>query len=195
VLGFDGELEAASRYRYVSGYFQTWKYLADPLVREQIDRLNVQSPTNWHLATLEKMKTKTVLSVHVRRGDYDKHRLTFGQLSAILSALRQSKEPFTDLYVFSDDINEARKLFAFEYLSIPVSFITPPLESPAEETLFIMSESTAMVISNSTFAWWAASLGRKDKSVFYPSNWFRSHEIPQELIPKNWTAIQSSWSE
>ena len=58
-----------------------------------------------------------------------------------------------------------------------------------------MSKGIAIVISNSTFSWWSAAFSKPGTSVYYPSKWFKALDDPEDLIPRDWTPIESEWLE
>jgi hypothetical protein len=48
------------------------------------------------------------------------------------------------------------------------------------------------VISNSTFAWWAAFLRHNQEvPVYAPDPWFKMINDPKMLIPENWNKVSS----
>jgi hypothetical protein len=138
------------------------------------------------------------ISVHIRRGDYMNSLDSFGVLSskyynsAIEFTLENSSTSFSRVLVFSDDIAVAKQLFSELNISLPVQFAESPENYP-EETLMLMSQSDAIIISNSTFSWWAAQLGNKSKFVVCPSKWFRGMLDPEDLIPPEWHQRESQW--
>jgi hypothetical protein len=106
--------------------------------------------------------------------------------------LENSSKKYARVLVFSDDIVAAKQIFSQLDISLPVQFVEPLEDSP-EETLILMSKSDALVISNSTFSWWAAQLGNKNKFVVRPSKWFRGMLDPEDLFPPEWHQQESLW--
>jgi hypothetical protein len=77
-------------------------------------------------------------------------------------------------------------------LSVPVQFAESPENYP-EEDLMLMSQSDALIMSNSSFSWWAAQLGNRSKIVVCPTKWFRDIMDPEGLIPPEWNQWESQW--
>ena len=112
--------------------------------------------------------------------------------SSLKFILENSSANYSRVLVFSDDIDKAKKLFSKIEVSLPVQFAESP-ENSSEETLMLMSQSHALVVSNSTFSWWAAQIGNKSKFVVCPSKWFRDMLDPEDLIPPEWHQRESRW--
>jgi hypothetical protein len=199
-VGYDPGLEKHILENQIFGYFQTYRYLEKPQVRRFIDSLFIDiSPVSecFSKFSLDMLEIPTI-SVHIRRGDYMNLRDTFGILdsdyyaSAIKFTLENSTIRYSRVLVFSDDIALAKRHFSNLEISLPVEFLESPDISP-EETLLLMSQSDAIVISNSTFSWWAAQLGYKKKFIVRPSKWFRGMLDPEDLFPPEWHAQESIW--
>jgi hypothetical protein len=82
--------------------------------------------------------------------------------------------------VFADDIQKARKVLPSEYLFHKGNEI---------EDFYMMTKCSGAIISNSTFAWWAAWL--QNKKTIIPTNWFTS-VAPYDskgLYMPNWIAL------
>jgi hypothetical protein len=197
-LGYDPGLESHILENQIFGYFQTYKYLEQPQVRTFMGSLALSSVSEWFGECSSDMLELPTISVHIRRGDYMNSQDTFGVLSheyyssAIKFTLDHSSNRYARVLVFSDDIDSAKQLFSKLELSIPVQFAESPENYP-EETLILMSQSDALVMSNSTFSWWAAQLGNESKFVVCPSKWFRGMLDPENLFPPEWHPQESRW--
>lgn len=197
-IGYDPALERQIFENHIFGYFQTYKYLQKPEVRNLIDSLFLSSTSEWFGNCLSDMQELPTIAVHVRRGDYMNLQDSFGILSsdyynsAIKLILENSSTKYARVLVFSDDFILAKKLFSNVEVSLPVQFAESPEDLP-EETLFLMSQSDALIISNSSYSWWAAQLGNKSKFVVRPSKWLRSMLDPVDLFPPEWHSQESRW--
>lgn len=146
------------------------------------------------------------LSVHVRRGDNategawkaDYHPLR--PMSYYHEAIAASKD-FKSIAVFSDDIDWCKEHFA-EYnpyfheggVPRPKEHETEYATAPVLDWIdfFLMVNCAQHIISNSTYAWWAAWLGGS-ASPIYPSNWFGpklAHIDTALMFPPNWIEIK-----
>jgi hypothetical protein len=197
-LGYDPALETHVLENLIFGYFQTYKYLDNPKVRNVIDSLHLDPVSDWFVKCSSEMLERPTISVHIRRGDYMNVQDSFGVLSsdyydsAINFTLENSPIKYVRVLVFSDDFVLAKHLFSKLEISLPVQFAESPENYP-EETLMLMSQSDAIVISNSSFSWWAAQLGKKSKFVVYPSKWLRGMLDPEDLFPTEWHPQESQW--
>lgn len=135
--------------------------------------------------------------VHVRRGDYAKaENKDFGMLdvryyeNAVSRARKKLGDANRPIWIFSDDIPMVRKELSQVFLD--ASFVVPPRESNAAESMILMSKGAANVISNSTFSWWSAILNA-GSVVVAPSKWFKNMNDPEGLIPPEWLTEESEW--
>jgi hypothetical protein len=158
------------------GYLQSSKYFAD--YAEEIRGLFRPPP-----AHLEAVKEKyavllreshRVVVMHARRTDYVKHAATHGPLDAgyYREAVRRVAAMVDrPLYLLvSDDPNfwleirsEMASVFEGDYMVLRGAMDI--------ETMLLMQQFPYMVMSNSTFAWWAAWLGCA-RHVWVPARWF-----------------------
>lgn len=180
--------------KHYVGYFQTWRYF------EAIDGKNhfhtnlLKERSAEYIRIERSIKSGKSLGIHIRRGDYLALSDDFGILAIdyykrALNVLEI--EPGTNVFVFSDDIANA-KLFLSD-ISLHSNWnyveITDPLDS-----LLLLSECGKICISNSTFGYWAAMLGNA-RSVVAPAKWFRNLEDPRDLLHPSWVSIPSSWQD
>ena len=134
--------------------------------------------------------------IHVRRGDYVKVADKFGLLSKsyYLNSLKKIRDDgfAGPIWVFSDDILSAKALLD-EGEFISARFIEQSVDSSPEESLILMSMAKVIVIANSTYSWWAASLNVDKSLVISPKTWFKSMEAPEYLLPDSWIKLESTW--
>ena len=155
-------------HEYFSSYFDELKQMVVPH--------NI-SPRVRSL--LKRMSQETVLSVHVRKGDYVtniKANQTHGICSLAfykkaLAYMRDTANDIDSVFVFSDDIGQARKELSHELsLFSRVEFIEG---NSQEEDLYLMSKAHHHVIANSSFSWWGAWLGQhQGQVVVSPYPWY-----------------------
>ena len=191
-IGFDPVIEDLSPPIEIHGYYQSWRYF------EYCRRLGIEDPklktsSIWYKSLHEKISSEKAIGIHVRKGDYLSLTDSFGILGEhyYSDALKMAQVNNSDqnVYVFSDDIKHAQALFPGSNFN----FIIAPIDSIAAESMFLMSACSTLIIANSTFSWWGAALGNKEKDVYAPQKWFRSLEDPKDLIPENWIRVKSSW--
>jgi hypothetical protein len=138
------------------------------------------------------------LAVHIRFGDYLRNRKTrkFHGLTAMsyyVNAVKQLQlvHHYDKIVIYSDDHHKAFVEFveAFGPSKIPVV----ASEGLSElEDLAGMSASMGIVISNSSFSWWAAWIGSQlhTCNVVAPRPWFSSPSAADDnLLPKDWMVL------
>lgn len=196
-LGYDPALGSSSRVNRVKGFFQTYIY-AQEFIDELRDELFLIQESPWLREQSELLKSKNVLAVHVRRGDYVPLKNSFGILSIeyyrqALSELRDQKMDWDEVWVFSDEPKKARVLMEDFGDEHEIRFIDPPDGTNALESLVLFSRADLGVIANSTFSWWACFLAKEMKAVVAPDKWFLAKEDPNLLIPEGWLKVKSVW--
>ena len=190
VLGYDPKLYDSSN-SLVVGFFQSYKYLED--LPENFRSIEVADVTPWQAATSKEINEDTLV-IHIRRGDYETLKDSFGLLSSTYykNSIDVALSNFTpkNMVCFSDDIATARELL--KSLKLDIKFICKPEKEPDASSLYLMSQSGAIVIANSSFSWWAAMLNQR-KLVVAPQDWFRNSVPPNDLIPSEWLLCPSDW--
>jgi Glycosyl transferase family 11 len=173
-LGFDPLVNCLPDWTSLCGYFSSEQYFLDnaDLIRFLFDlSAFLQSDDVAHVETLA--QGRPLVSMHVRRGDYVGNELfEIGSLDgfyrrAVSEILNESGS--VCLLVFSDDPEwcanwEVVREFGAHVISGP--------GRAAFRDLALMAFCRHHIISNSTFAWWAAWLATDPmKTVHLPSQW------------------------
>jgi hypothetical protein len=188
-VGYSRNLEDLGPPILIRGYFQSWRYLDGGFRKLQLSKESRSFKEKMH--DIESVKP---IAVHIRRGDYTKLNNTFGILSEsyYLEGIKtlQSKLGNRPVYVFSDDLSFVKNMFKNQKFEI--RFIENSI-NPAED-LILMSNVKGIVISNSTFSWWAA-YSNVSKSVIAPDPWFKTLPEPIDLIPPLWNRQKSTWEK
>ena len=197
--GYDSQLEHLKPPVTIVGYFQTWRYFQALRESGLFPELEMKKPSSWILDMTVQMSSQgKILGIHVRRGDYVGNAgigtLSVSYYEAAAKALRSRGAIWDAVWIFSDDSALVENEFAgFLDGKERLVFVKPPSETHDFESLLLLSRSSYMVIANSTFSWWAATLGNPDKDVACPSKWFAHIEDPLDLYPQSWIRVPSSW--
>jgi hypothetical protein len=199
VLGFDPLLEDINPPVTINGYFQTWRYYQALMDKGLVSEIQMQNPSTWFTEKLNELDGQgNVLGIHVRRGDYvgnsDIGTLSVSYYEAAMRDLRARGVTWDAVWIFSDDKVLSRLEFEnFDSGSKNLHFVDPPKESHSFESMLLMSKCQYLVIANSTFSWWAATLGKPNKTIACPSKWFAQMADPEDLYPESWIKVSSEW--
>lgn len=203
VVGYYKPLETVKPGDFISGYFQTHRYLDELRLVNRMPKLALATESQWFRDHLQTLKATNPIIIHVRRGDYLQQGNDFiGTLSVdyYLNSLRLisrsgaieiSNRP---IWIFSDQPSVVKEEFGGISEFESALFIDAPENSDPAESLILMSCGSSIVISNSTFSWWSAALSQGARIVA-PSKWFKKSEDPYSLIPIHWLRAESSWLE
>jgi len=137
---------------------------------------------------------KKSLVIHIRRGDYKEAYFSEIASTALLpfdwfnKVMKQIPSDAYDLlYVVSDDIKEVEEEIDWDGYN-PIFFNG----SVSDDFQLIMNADIA-IISNSSFAWWAAFLNPiANKKIFAPKNWVGYHvniEYPKGIMIDQFTWV------
>lgn len=194
VIGFDKNLSQITHSVKLNGYFQTYKYFYK--YKETINPIKMKMESDWYKSTLNMLEQSNFISIHVRRGDYQKFSNEFGLLGQ--DYYRAALNLLDDLVingrivVFSDDITKAKQLL-LGILPSDTFWVDPPMTVSPVESLMLMTKASANIIANSTYSWWGAALNTQTTTVIAPAKWFRGMEDPENIYPSDWHLVESSW--
>lgn len=188
-------IDTKSKNIYLNGYFQSEKYF---IKKRNLIINDFSFPT---LDAINKQLLDQIsndinsVSIHVRRGDYLKKKVTEYHgclpLSYYISSVNDLSNKFDDLkfYIFSDDKDFIESSFGFIKNKIIVSGNTG---KHSWKDMCLMTYCKHHIIANSSFSWWGAWLSETDGITFAPRNWFNPQMAKFEIndiIPNNWIVV------
>ena len=195
-IGFEPAFAALEKPMYLKGYFQSYKYLEN-ITSELFEMFKISNPSNWFESKLSLLEELNPTIIHIRRGDYLKLQDDFGLLPLryYLDAISRldDYERNKPIWIFSDSPEIVTSEIANSDLANAEVMFSPP-EVTVNEILYLMSRGKRIVISNSTFSWWAAYFSQNGTKVFAPEFWFRDRKDPVDLIPPHWVKISNEWT-
>lgn len=151
------------------GYFQSLKYFKD-FKDEFVAKLWLpESPI-----------FKDSVAVHIRRGDY----LTNAHIHYVCDTeyFKENIKDFSNkqIHVFTDSKDFVQKEFWDQDIQI--------IETESElGDLTAMANHDNMIISNSSFSWWASLLGIKKEKIFVPNRWFNNFQQHDDIYRTDFT--------
>jgi hypothetical protein len=185
-------IESIKRHResgeiLIKGFFQDFAYADSiPNLHRYTDLGNpaIKLPKNF-------------IAVHIRLSDYQNHINTLGVLAmkyyndAIKLALERIDLP---ILIFSDDIEAARNMIDIRP-PVDITFMNSKSMKDPLNTFWALTRANVMILSNSTFSYWAAYLNNNAQFIFYPNQFRRDGGEAIKNIPKHWTPLPSLWQE
>lgn len=175
-----------------NGYFQNYRF-AETVRTELLARFD----KSGHFSATSNTSSAQI-SVHVRLGDYlsnTENLKTYGILDSkyyhdsVNYMIEQTG--LRRICVVSDDPSRAYPMITAALRSIPKLVIFQN-EGSMLDDFRTLASSRAVIIGNSTFAWWGAWLAnaRYKSPVVYPSPWYLDPRIDSlGLKNPNWTPV------
>ena len=185
-------VESVGKSVFVRGYFQDRHFFDSirPVLLKEFTP--IQPPLEHNADLYAVIERPNTVCVSVRRGDFlsdlykkDFHVCTFDYYEkAIKTICMQVADP--TFIFFSDDVMWVR-----EHMKVdghPCYYERG--DDPVWEKLRLMYSCHHFIISNSTFAWWAQYLGRREgKIVICPRRWFANPEWHSNLVNDNFLFV------
>ncbi len=180
--------------RYYQGYFHSEAYFGN--IRDLVKkRLQVRKKYKdvFRAKYGEFFKQNKVIAIHCRLGDYlnwSNEKLGGKDLTLPQSYYRnalckiRSIEDYKIIIVTNDPQN-IKDRFDF----IPEKLIV------SEDEIIdfqILQNADQLIISNSSFSWWAAYLNKKSTTIYAPEYWLGfkiNKEYPPSIIPMKWIKV------
>ena len=192
----DAFLTPENKNYNLNGYWQSEDYFKDCKDQIKHDFMFPELDDIRDLKFLQETKMSTVVSLHVRRGDYislDGSQTLLGNVCTkeyYQSAIKliQSKIDDFRFAVFSDEVNWVK-----ENLSLPDNtlFIDWHTGKNSFRDMQLMSLCDHHIIANSSFSWWGAWLGQNEnKIVIAPNRWLNAEDpLNSTRCPELWIRI------
>lgn len=176
---------------YLDGYWQSYKYFENSLNEIQelfYPRTNYEKDKE---GLHDKMGNFRLCSVHIRRGDYSKDKnmecLNIQYFNMrITEYLRNNSK--SKIIVFSDDIKYCR-----DNILGNNSIAFCDWNKTALQDLQTMACCEDHILSNSSFSYWGALLGRNvDSKIYYPKTWFQFAKDADLsfMFPPSWICVK-----
>ena len=173
---------------HLKGYFQDEKYFSHHVISEAYSRLGEIATSIGEFAPYRQFVSRQFVAVHIRRRDYAHMGLCAEEYYLACLSHIKTLEPFLDILVFSDEPNYSMS-FLLPYFGGRLKSISSGSDFV---DLYLMSRAKYIVISNSTYSWWAARFDEDLKSlIFAPSPWV----LPDPTVnpcPDRWCRIRRS---
>jgi hypothetical protein len=144
------------------------------------------------LALCQEISEHETVAVHIRRGDYLKHKALGGicDLPYYKNAIKKIEglveRPL--FVIFSDDISWCRENINVEN----VRFVDWNTGEQSFQDMHLMSLCSHNIIANSSFSWWGAWLNANpDKIVISPNKWIH-YTDSMGIVPSEWIKVETS---
>ena len=194
--GYDGKIWEVEKNTRLDGYFQSEKYFKN----QRNEVLNWFHPSTDSLRNVKKLQKtlpterRNLIGVHVRLGDYVKlkgvhsdEKTGWALCKSYYSKALEQFPSTMPIALFSDD-----PIAAVDLLPRKPEWVSP-VSSPPATDLFLMSSIPNLVLSNSTFSWWAGWLNtNKHRVIFAPKyhiGWRKKIWYPKDIFVEQWTYI------
>jgi Glycosyl transferase family 11 len=181
---------------YLEGYWQSEGYFKDVEATIRSD-LRIEPPTDAsNIEAAERIRARTAVAVHVRffdepgKGGINNNAPSDYYSRAV--ARMEALAPRAHYFLFSDRPEDARSL-----VPLPDDRITCVAhnrgDANAYADLWLMTQATHFVIANSTFSWWGAWLGERERTiVIAPDFVMREGKMGwgfEGLLPERWIKV------
>lgn len=181
---------------YVSGLWQNYNYFSGIEKELRKDLIFSKELSDDGKRIKEQIDSAHSVCIHVRRGDFtsDRYKETHDICGAsyykkAMDVIR-SKVENPVFYVFSDDVEECRKLF---YEEEQVIYVSDGQRLRVDEEMRLMASCESAIIANSTFAFWNVWISdHPQKLVCYPRYIVREPYCWHEFsVPAHWIAVDN----
>lgn len=165
-----------------------FSYPKDQSVRELE---SITLPTSWFSDKKAEILLQRPLAIHHRLGDHV-HLGSPASPDYITKAISTLESRFQTekILVFTDDIAKSKEILYG--LPFSLDYMDPPMQSRPLESLVLMASCQALVMSSSSFSWWAATLGQHSGLVSAINRtWLDNPTTPEFFreVPDAWLRV------
>jgi hypothetical protein len=167
------------------GYYQSNLYLRNlnSVLEKNYWKLSFESKRFLEIKNI--LAAEPFIAIHIRGNDYLDtssiyHRLDGRYFENSLMSLR-SELGSIRTFVFTDDYDYAREILK----ETPGLDFVDEKGLRASEVMILISMAKGMVISNSTFSYWAAVIN-SGRFIVAPKYWFLNTKVDENLYPPKW---------
>ncbi|WP_174803437.1 alpha-1,2-fucosyltransferase [Martelella limonii] len=193
-FAFIPDLKArAAAGAYLHGYWQSARYFEERAsqIAQSFTFQGKLDPSNQ--AVISRIADGPAIGIHIRRGDYVSNPAASAAHGALpgaffIDTVRQLRAtmPGARVFAFSDDpawvkANLVEQVGNCECVSHNTG-------ENSFRDMQLMARCDALVISNSSFSWWAAWLNaRPEKIIIAPKQWFADPRLDgSAIVPDTW---------
>jgi hypothetical protein len=155
-IGIESDLSDLENIKYFSGYFHTNIEISNTLVHELRELIKVYIKNNSELEKNIYILQKS-RSMHYRGGDYLKDDFRKIDDKFYYYVFKN----YIPDYIISND-RQSAVLYLSEFTSEKIKIING---KNALDDFILMAYSDELIISNSTFSWWASEVGYTNKII------------------------------
>lgn len=174
---FDKNFFKAKPPVFLKGYWMSDKYFS---AYKDIIKNDFTIRPEWiqqQQSLAEEIQGWESVGIHVRGTDRKDARnlQLYGEISPCyfenaVRYIQEHRKRNVRLYVFSDDIEKAEKYIPQGFQS---TFVSGRLTKDPIEDFYLMTQCKNLVMSNSTFSWWAAFLNHHTMPIIIaPARWY-----------------------
>ena len=179
----------------LSGYWQSQNCFID--IKDQIKQdFTFKNSVTKSKEYIQKMYNDIIscnsVMIHVRRTDYLKHPdyyyVVDNDYIQNSTNIINTKINSPHFFVFSDDIEWCKDNIKYKNTTFVDNTYT---DHTSNYHVQLMCSCKHFIISNSTFSWWSAWLGKStDSLIIAPKKWYKTSSVnADEIVPSDWLRV------